>query len=111
MTSSATDWPDPVPYSELSKRRHEILQYLWTCPSVYSPSFREIGHAVGLTGPSAVRYQIDELEAKSLVTPGGVVAFARESGVRRRSWLGPGACCGAAPAGTGGLRDDGAGCP
>ena len=45
MTSSATDWPDPVPYSELSKRQHEILQYLWTCPSVYSPSFREIGHA------------------------------------------------------------------
>ena len=67
MTSSATDWPDPVPYSELSKRQHEILQYLWTCPSVYSPSFREIGHAVGLTGPSAVRYQIDELEAKRWV--------------------------------------------
>jgi len=67
MTSSATDWPDPVPYSELSRRQHEILQYLWTCPSVYSPSFREIGHAVGLTGPSAVRYQIDELEAKRWV--------------------------------------------
>jgi putative transposase len=51
-----------------------------------------------------------EIVAKSLVTR-GVVAFARESGVRRRSWPGLGACCGVGPAGTGGLRDDGAGCP
>ena len=45
--------------------------------------------------------------------PSGVITSARKSGggVRRRNWLGPGDCCGAAAAGTGGLRDDGAGCP
>jgi len=62
MTSSAADWPDPVPYSELSERQQEILQFLWNCPSSFSPSFREIGKAVGLKGPSAVRYQICKLE-------------------------------------------------
>lgn len=62
MTSSATDWPDPVSYSELSERQQEILQFLWNCPSSYSPSFREVGKAVGLKGPSAVRYQICGLE-------------------------------------------------
>jgi repressor LexA len=67
MTSSATDWRDPVPYSELSKRQQEIMQFLWNCPFPYSPSFREIGKAVGLKGPSAVRYQIDELERKGWV--------------------------------------------
>ena len=67
MTSSTTDWPDPVPYSELSERRQEILQFLWHCPSSYSPSFREIGHAVGLQGPSAVRYQICKLECEGWV--------------------------------------------
>jgi hypothetical protein len=46
MTSSARDWRDPVPYSELSKRQQEIMQFLWNCPSPYSPSFREIGKAV-----------------------------------------------------------------
>ena len=67
MTSSATDWRDPVPHSKLSKRQQEILQFLWNCPSPYSPSFREIGKAVGLKGPSAVRYQIGELERKGWV--------------------------------------------
>jgi repressor LexA len=62
MTSSATDWPDPVPYSELSERQQEILQFLWNCPSSYSPSFREVGEAVGLKSSSAVRYQICQLE-------------------------------------------------
>jgi repressor LexA len=56
--------PDPTPYRQLSDRQREILQFLWNCPSPYSPSFREIGEAVGLTGPSAVRYQLFELEAK-----------------------------------------------
>ena len=67
MTSSATDWPDPVPYSELSERQQEILQFLWNCPSSYPPSFREIGTAVGLKGPSAVRYQICTLEREGWV--------------------------------------------
>ena len=67
MTSRASNWPDPVPYSELSERQQEILEFLWNCPSPYSPSFREIGNAVGLTGPSAVRYQIVKLERKGWV--------------------------------------------
>jgi repressor LexA len=67
MTSSATDWPDPVPYSELSERQQEILQFIWNCPSSYPPSFREIGTAVGLKGPSAVRYQICTLEREGWV--------------------------------------------
>jgi len=61
------DWPDPVPYFEFSERQQEILQFLWNRLSPYPPSFREIGTAVGLTGPSAVRYQIDELQAKGWV--------------------------------------------
>ena len=64
MTSRASNWPDPVPYSELSERQQEIMQFLWNCPSPYLPSLQEIGNAVGLTGPSAVRYQTVELERK-----------------------------------------------
>ena len=67
MTNRTSDWPDPVLYSELSDRQQEILQFLWNCSSPYSPSYREIGNAVGLTGPSAVRYQIAELERKGWV--------------------------------------------
>lgn len=64
MTSRTSNWRAPVPSSELSERQQEILQFLWNYPFLYSPSFREIGNAVGLTGPSAVRYQIVELERK-----------------------------------------------
>jgi hypothetical protein len=47
------------------------------------------------------------------------VSHCRPAGGRIRGkirgaapWLaGPGACCGAGPAGGGGVRDDGAGCP
>lgn len=67
MTSSTTDWSKPAPYSELSERQQEVLRFLWNCPSPYSPSFREIGKAVDLKGPSAVRYQICELERKGWV--------------------------------------------
>jgi len=67
MTSSAADWRDPVPYSELSKRQQEVMQFLWNCPSPYSPSSREIGNAVGLKGPGAVRYEIGELEREGWV--------------------------------------------
>src|SRR5689334_24288230 len=52
MTSSTADWPDPVPYPELSERQQQILQFLWTYPRRYGPSMREIGKAVGLKGPS-----------------------------------------------------------
>src|SRR5690349_19941755 len=66
-TSGASNWPDQDPYSELSERQQEILQYLWNCPSPYSPSLREIGNAVGLTAPGAVRSQIDDLERRGWV--------------------------------------------
>ncbi len=67
MTSSTTDWPDPVPYPKLSERQQEILQFLWNYPRPYLPSMREIGKAVGLAAPSAVRYQLSELEGKEWV--------------------------------------------
>jgi repressor LexA len=67
MSSGSPDWPDPVPYLELSDRQQEILQFLWGWPSPYSPSLREIGKAVGLNAPSAVRYQLSELEGKGWV--------------------------------------------
>jgi repressor LexA len=56
-----------VPYLELSERQQKILQFLWSWPLPYSPSLREIGDAVGLNGPSPVRYQLDELEGKGWV--------------------------------------------
>jgi repressor LexA len=59
--------PDFVPYLELSKRQQAVLQFLWNWPFPYSPSMREIGDAVGLNGPSPVRYQLDELEGKGWV--------------------------------------------
>jgi repressor LexA len=67
MTSRTAGWPEPIPYPELSERQQEILQFLWNCPSPYSPSLREIGKAVGLTGQSAVRYQLSELDGKGWV--------------------------------------------
>jgi len=67
MTSSSAGWRKPVPYSGLSERQQEILQFLWGHLSPFSPSYREIGDAVGLTGPSAVSYQIKELEDKGWV--------------------------------------------
>ena len=67
MTSSSAGRPEPVPYSELSERQQAVLQFLWGRPSPYSPSYREIGDAVGLNGPSAVRYQVTKLAEKGWV--------------------------------------------
>ncbi len=67
MASTTADWPDLVPYLKLSERQQEILQCLWHYPHSYLPSLREIGDAVGLKGPSAVRYQLSELEGKGWV--------------------------------------------
>jgi repressor LexA len=67
MANSNGHWPDPVPYSELSERQQVILQFLWDGRDSCSPSLREIGTAVGLSAPSAVRYQLTELEAKGWV--------------------------------------------
>jgi repressor LexA len=67
MMSSTAAWPEPVPYPELSARQREIMQSLWNYPRPYLPSMREIGMAVGLKSPSAVRYQLTELEGKGWV--------------------------------------------
>ncbi len=67
MTNSTADWPDAIPYTWLSERQQEILQFLWGYPHPYSPSVREIGTAVRLSGPSAVRYQLTALEGKGWV--------------------------------------------
>ena len=67
MTSSTAGWPNPVPYNELSERQQEILRFLWNRRFCYAASIREIGKAVGLKAPSAVRYQLTELEAKGWV--------------------------------------------
>lgn len=64
MTSSTVRWPAPVPFPDLSERQQEILQFLWNYAHAYPPSLREIGDAVGLKGPSAVSYQLSELEGK-----------------------------------------------
>ena len=65
--SRTAGWPDPVPYPELSERQQEIMQFLWNWPSPYPPSLREIGNATGLNAPSAVRYQLAELQGKGWV--------------------------------------------
>lgn len=65
--SRTSGWPNPVPYLELSERQQQILQFLWNGLSPYPPSFREIGKAVGLNTPSAVRYQLAGLEGKGWV--------------------------------------------
>jgi repressor LexA len=65
--SRTAGWPDLVPYLELSERQKSILQSLWNNPRPYLPSLREIGKAVGLKAPSAVRYQLSELEGKGWV--------------------------------------------
>ena len=67
MTNSTADWPEPVPYAELSERQQKILQFLWNHPHPYGPSMREIGNAVGLKDPSPVHYQLSELESKGWV--------------------------------------------
>lgn len=67
MASSTADWRDPVPYTDLSKRQQEIMQFLWDCPSSCSPSMREIGEAVVLATPSAVSHQLGQLQAKGWV--------------------------------------------
>jgi repressor LexA len=64
MKDRTPDWPDPVPYADLSERQQEILRFAWNYPHPYPPSFREIGVAVGLRGLAAVSYQLSELQRK-----------------------------------------------
>ena len=58
----AEDGPDPG----LSKRQQQILEFIEAyteCHGV-SPSYREIGDAVGLKAISAVKYQVEQLQEK-----------------------------------------------
>ena len=54
--------PDPA----LSERQHRILDFIQAYAERHgvSPSFREIGDAVGLKAISAVKYQVGQLEEK-----------------------------------------------
>ena len=58
----AGDGSDP----ELSGRQQQILDFLqaYTERHEVSPSFREIGDAVGLKAISAVKYQVEQLQEK-----------------------------------------------
>lgn len=58
----ADDGPDPV----LSGRQLQILDFIKAYAERYgvSPSYREIGNAVGLKAISAVKYQVGQLEDK-----------------------------------------------
>ena len=51
---------------ELSGRQEQILDFLqaYTERHEVSPSFREIGDAVGLKAISAVKYQVEQLQEK-----------------------------------------------
>ena len=58
----AVDGSDPV----LSWRQQRILDFIQAYAERHggSPSFREIGEAVGLKAISAVKYQVEQLQAK-----------------------------------------------
>lgn len=52
------------------KRRSRIMEYIkkYISEYGYSPSFREIGKAVGLASPSTVKTHMDTLKREGLVT-------------------------------------------
>ena len=58
--------PDPV----LSERQRQILDFIGAYAERHgvSPSFREIGDAVGLKAISAVKYQVEQLQEKGCLT-------------------------------------------
>jgi repressor LexA len=58
----AEDGPDPG----LSERQQQILEFIEACTKCHgvSPSYREIGDAVGLKAISAVKYQVEQLQEK-----------------------------------------------
>ncbi len=62
----ADDGPDPL----LSERQQQILDFIqgYTERHGVSPSFKEIGDAVGLKSSSAVKHQIQQLQKKGYVT-------------------------------------------
>jgi repressor LexA len=62
----ADDGPDPL----LSQRQQQILDFIqaYTERHGVSPSFKEIGDAVGLKSSSGVKHQIEQLQKKGYVT-------------------------------------------
>ena len=62
----ADDGPDPL----LSERQQQILDFIhaYTERHGVSPSFKEIGDAVGLKSSSGVKHQIEQLQRKGYVT-------------------------------------------
>jgi len=62
----ADDGPDPL----LSERQRQILDFIqaYTERHGVSPSFKEIGDAVGLKSISGVKHQIEQLQRKGYVT-------------------------------------------
>ena len=58
----ADDGPDPV----LSGRQLQILDFIKAYAERHgvSPSYREIGNAVGLKSSSTVKYQVEQLQEK-----------------------------------------------
>ena len=84
------DGPDPV----LSERQQRILDFIQAYAERHgvSPSFREIGNAVGLRAISAVKYQVEQLQEKGCLArrdrmPRTIVAKPRRL---RSIALGPG---------------------
>lgn len=68
MTSRrrADDGPDPA----LSERQQQVLDFIeaYVARHGVSPSYREIGDAVGLKSTSGVRYQVRQLQEKGRLT-------------------------------------------
>ena len=58
----ADDGPDPA----LSERQQQILDFIEAYAERHgvSPSYREIGDAVGLKSSSTVKYQVEQLQEK-----------------------------------------------
>jgi len=62
----ADDGPDPA----LSERQQQILDFIEAYAERHrvSPSYREIGDAVGLKSSSGVKHQVEQLQKKGYVT-------------------------------------------
>jgi repressor LexA len=60
---------DDGPYPGLSGRQLQILDFVQAYAERYgvSPSYREIGDAVGLKSISAVKYQVEQLQGKGFL--------------------------------------------
>jgi repressor LexA len=68
MSNTTADQASGSPYLDptLTARQRKIVRFIsgWVHEHGYSPSMREIGHAVGLTSTSSVEHQLAALQAK-----------------------------------------------